>query len=310
MSTFDLDLVDTKALLSSLDVEYTEGGKNVTHGWVNISCPFCGDHSNHCGINLKTNLFSCWRCREKGDIVKLIKEIKHLSYRKANLVVGSFLSDPLGVSPFSEELLPKTILRGDTRTSVAYPNPIFDHAPDVHRKYLSSRNFDTDFLTSKYKLKFTHNTGAYRFRIIAPILVENQVVSWIAASVIRKENIAPYIKCPLEKSLVSANSCLYNIDSVDKIAIIVEGITDVWRIGDGCVAMMGKKINSQQIQMLVDKGVESVFVMLDCDAADEAKEMRNNLSPIFKSECVFLSEGDPADFSEEEVKSFRKEYIE
>ena len=72
----DLSQVDTKALLDDLGIDYKLSGKNVTSGWIEVNCPFCGDPSYHLGIS-PTNLFHCWRCGEKGNLIK---------YFKANLI--------------------------------------------------------------------------------------------------------------------------------------------------------------------------------------------------------------------------------
>jgi len=301
----DLELVDTKSLLSDLDIEYSDRGKNTTHGWINISCPFCGDASNHCGINLKTNLFSCWACQEKGNVLKLIHEIKGLSYRKIEALLNKYTLDNISYSPDKKDQA-EGILGDQESKSLIYPRYLLTEMPEIHRKYLVSRNFDPDFLTRKYKLKFTYNTGDYRFKIVAPIFIDYKAVSWIAADVIRDGGI-PYLKCQLEKSVLSANDCLYNIDSVKKVAVLVEGITDVWRIGDGCVASMTKSINSSQIQQLIDKDVKKVFVMYDSDALDKTKKMAAKLSGLFLTEVIELSEGDPADLTDSEVTKLRED---
>lgn len=302
----DTELVDTKALLDGLDIEYTEGGKNTTKGWINVSCPFCGDSSNHCGINLKSNMFSCWVCQAKGDIVKLVKEIKGISFRKSENIIKDYLQDSTFAALKDDRLTEANSVRR-SRLSVTYPSPIQESIPEPHRQYLLSRNFDPDLLTKKYGLKFTYNTGNYRFRIIAPIFVGGQAVSWIAADVIRKGSVPPYLKCPLEMSVVSANDCLYNIDTVGSVAVVTEGITDVWRIGDGCVASMTKSINSSQIQQLSDRGVKKVVVMFDADAIDRAKIMAGKLRGLFSVEVAELSEGDPADLSINDVIDLRAE---
>ena len=300
----NLDLIDTKALLNGLDIEYTESGKNVTSGWINITCPFCHDSSNHCGINLKSNLFHCWVCQSKGSIVRLIKEIKDISFHKSETIIRDYLMES-SLALFGEINTDSANSVRSNRETLVYPTPFQETIPEPHRQYLLSRNFDPDLLTKKYGLKFTYNTGAYRFKIIAPIFIDGKAVSWIAADVIRKRSLAPYIKCPLEMSIVSANSCLYNIDSAKTTAILVEGITDVWRCGDGVVASMTKSITPEQILLLEQKGIKKVFVMYDSDAVNSAKKTANKLSGLFETEVIELSEGDPADLSSEEVSEIR-----
>jgi len=301
----DFELIDTKPLLESLDIEFSDRGKNVTKGWVNITCPFCGDHSNHCGINLNSNMFHCWACQEKGNVIHLIHTIREISYRKTEQIAAGFLRDVSEIWRENENVL-RTESDRQSRTSIVYPKPLLDSIPDPHRQYLLSRSFDPDLLTKKYHLKFTYNTGDYRFRIVAPIFSRGRAVSWIATDVIRDGGI-PYIKCPLEMSILSANDCLYNIDSVGKTAILVEGITDVWRLGNGAVASMTKSINAQQILQLLDHGVEKVFVMYDSDANDRSKIAAGRLASSFEVSRLELDSGDPADLSINEVNDLRAE---
>jgi len=301
----DLELVDTKSLLSDLDIEYKTSGKNIGSGCIGIVCPFCGDQSNHCGIFIKKNLFKCWVCGQKGSIVHLIKEIKGISFRKSVNIIRDYVQDSSLYRLNEKDLTEANSVRSN-RQSVAYPSPILDSIPEPHRQYLLSRNFDPDLLIKKYGLKFTYNTGDYRFRIIAPISVGGKAVSWIAADVIRKGGI-PYLKCPLEMSIISVNNCLYNIDSVGSVAILVEGITDVWRMGDGCVASMTKSINSAQIQQLSDHGVKKVIIMFDADAIDGAKIAAGKLRGLFSVDVIELSEGDPADLLASDVMDLRAE---
>ena len=301
----DLELIDTRALLDAEGIEYADKGKNVSKGWLGIECPFpgCLDPSNHCGINLSTNLFSCWSCQKKGSIIHLIQEIKKISYRKAEDIARKHTRDIY--AQVREDNLPQLNVGSQIYRNIAWPSPIVDFPQDTHRRYLKSRGFDTDFLTKKYKLRFTPNVGKYRFCIIAPIINSGKSVSWIAADVIRDDR-PPYTKCPNQSSILPANSCLYNIDSVEKSVVIVEGITDVWRCGDGFVATMTKSITPEQVLLLVQKNVKKVFVMYDADALNEAKTVAGKLSGLFETEVVELSEGDPADFSGLEVAEARR----
>ena len=80
-----------KDYLDSKDIPYIETGKNVSAGWVNISCPFCEEVSTHLGIS-PTGGFNCWVCGESGNIVKLIRrlEIETCSWKKAVSIVEQF----------------------------------------------------------------------------------------------------------------------------------------------------------------------------------------------------------------------------
>ena len=60
--------------------------------------------------------------------------------------------------------------------------------------------------------------------------------------------------------------------------VVVEGPTDVWRLGPGAVALLGKDMSLRQ-QELVDRFLPGrpVVVFLDRDAQDKAVELQRTL---------------------------------
>ena len=62
--------------------------------------------------------------------------------------------------------------------------------------------------------------------------------------------------------------------------ILVEGITDVWRIGDGCCALTGKVMTTEQQLLILRKKIKSILVLLDSDAEREAWKISTQLSGI------------------------------
>jgi hypothetical protein len=79
MNIENLNLIE---YLDDKNISYSTSGKNVSSGWIGISCPFCGDSSNHLGINLESKVFSCWKCGEKGNFIKLAMELEGLSFKE------------------------------------------------------------------------------------------------------------------------------------------------------------------------------------------------------------------------------------
>ena len=179
-----------------------------------------------------------------------------------------------------------------------------------HRNYLAGRGFDPDFLIKQYKLKAVYNTGdqKYRFRIIAPVFTNGRMVSFIAAAIVRKEGVVPYLNCTPEEAVDPINHCLYNYDSVGDTAVIVEGITDVWRMGVGFIATFRKGMTSEQILLLRKKKPKRVFIMYDPDAIKQSEKLRDHLISIFPYvEILELTNGDPGSQSVQETMEIRKE---
>ena len=58
-------------------IQYVSSGKNVGGEDINIRCPYCDflDPSAHCGINVTSGFFHCFRCGEGGGWRKLGKKL-------------------------------------------------------------------------------------------------------------------------------------------------------------------------------------------------------------------------------------------
>lgn len=55
-------------LLDKENIKWWDSGKNVGDDYINITCPFCDDSSNHCGINKQRYFFKCLRCSKGGSL--------------------------------------------------------------------------------------------------------------------------------------------------------------------------------------------------------------------------------------------------
>jgi len=293
---------DVKSLFNQYDIDYRESGDNVSRGWANLrTCPFCRDDAYHCGVNLSSLGFHCWVCSEHGGIYKLLQKMEIFQDLNINKVLDDFKKDSFS----TQNSIPQSVKK---RLLCEWPEGTLNELPLPHRNYLQFRNFDPDFLVKKYKLKAVYNIGdpRFRFRIIAPVFLNGKMVSFVGASVIREKTVVKYLNCPTEESVISIRDCLYNYDTIKDIAVIVEGITDVWRMGDGFVATLGKGMNSERISLLLKKKPDKVIIMYDADANKEARKIANNLCGLFPLVEVFeLDEGDPADLSFSKAQEIR-----
>lgn len=287
-----------------IEVHYP-GEKNVSTDWIEIKCPFplCGDPSWHCGISPDTEFFKCWKCGEKGHITKLIKELEHCSWIGAKLILDQFQDTSFGE--------PKRRIQIGSEECTLPKEATLD-IPNLHRKYLRQRNFDPVAVATNYHLKFCYNIGNWRFRIIAPIFVDRDLVCFTSLDVTGLAKVK-YKHCPNEQAVTPAKYCAYNIDTVKDVVVITEGITDVWRFGSGSVATLGIQFTRDQFNLLVfNSSIKSVFIMFDSDlqAVEQAYKLANwfrDIPHIDHTEVIELSEGDPADLSEKDVLHLRRE---
>jgi DNA primase len=293
-------MFDVISFFEENNVEFHTSGKNVTKGWAEINCPFCADPSFHLGINLESGLFHCWICGAKGGPSILIKRLLNISYSEAQRIENEFT---LFKSPKEEQS--KKIV-----SKVEFPKGVEKDFPLAHKEYLIKRKFDPDYVINKYQLKACLRLGGiFAYRIIIPIIIDNNIVSFTARDITDKAELR-YEHLSNEESIIQVKDCLYNIDTVKDKCILVEGVMDVWRIGDSSVAMFGLEYTTKQLNTLFSKELKEVYVMFDSEpqAIRKANKLANTLSTFIpKVSVIELPDGDPADLSEKEVLELRKE---
>jgi len=300
---------DIFSYLSDKGIQYWVTGKNVSPGWIGLSCVFCPDPSNHLGINLKTKGFSCLRCHEKGSAIDLIMAIEDCELKEAFTIARDYrengFSDPEDLNP---PVAQSHAVLSDSKTGSILPSTITKTFASPHRRYLTSRGFDPDYLIKKYRLHSCHTVGIYRFRIIIPFLLRGRIVSFTARDITGHAE-PKYRHLPNDRSIVSRRNTFYNIDNVrGNTVIIVEGPVDAWRIGDGAIAAMGTEITDGQISQLLGRGIKNIFVLLDPGAETIANNLGNKLGGVFNHVEVvdLIDEEDPGAMSNETLRQVRR----
>lgn len=289
-------MFDLEGIFAQVDVRFWTSGKNTAPGWVNIQCPFCDDHSNHLGVNIDSGFYHCWKCdADDGNIYDLLGHLTNLSRTEINKLVREYRSDFVisrtkkEKKAFAEQPMPATLPR----------------LADIHREYLESRRFDPDEIVAKYRVRATHIAGKWKFRLIIPVIFDGRSVNFTALDVTGEQD-PKYLHCPNESAIMDMKSILYNIDTVEKRIIICEGVTDVWRMGDGAVATFGTQFTDRQLKLVADR-VKEAWVLYDSDAVKKGERLAYQLSGVVgKVENISLSKGDPADLSPAMVRKIRR----
>jgi len=297
-------MFDIRSYLEDRDVEFWTEGKNVTAGWTNIQCVFpgCPDHSNHLGINPTGTAFNCYICGESGFIAKLIQEIDQCSWRQVNNIYNSY---------HKEDEIPERKEHPLTR-KITYPKSFTKTLPKKAENYLKKRNFNPGPLINKYNLQYGGIVGKYKFRIIIPFYLDGKLVTFSSLDITGKQT-PKYKHQAIDKAVIDPSRTLYNIDSVRDKMILVEGVTDTWRIGDGCCALMGKTATHEQKLLIHRKGVKSILVLFDSDAGLEAKGVAIQLQGIAPQVDYMKyrtsKDFDPDTLPSKVLKSLRKKFF-
>ena len=178
----------------------------------------------------------------------------------------------------------------------------------IHRNYLEKRRFDPDSTIHKWELYGTDHLSNLPNRIVIPVKFDGNTVSWTARSIL-PDTESRYISCGHE--VIPHKEIVYGWDKTGKDVIIVEGVTSVWRLGDGAVATFGTGFTLEQLKLLRTKRNKFILFDSETQAQKKAEEMAKQLSGFDGTvEVVTLdSVNDPADLSDEEAKKIKKELL-
>ncbi len=285
--------IDIISLLEELGIAYSDRGENVGKGWVNITCPHCDDALNHLGIHIDSGACSCWRCGKhstrytlslaSGQSHEQIKRLwkkhggKYRPHRKRREKTTSgpkTLKFPKGAGTLS----------------------------DRHRHYLAGRGYDPEELVLEWGLLGTGPLGDYKFRIIAPIHHRGHLVSYQGRDITGKSALK-YMPCRKENEVMPYKHTLYGYDRIreGRRILVLEGITDVWRVGPGAVATYGISFTDEQAALLVAHGASIMY-----DAEPQAQEQAHKLAAqLIDAEVLELAEGDPAEMNHKDIAALR-----
>jgi DNA primase len=291
MKSEDFDIL---TYLQNRNIPYQTSGDNVSSGWVGINCVFCIDHSDHLGINLHSKAFSCLKCGEKGSAAKLIQAIDGV-----NLAIALKTMKQFGGGEYAAR-------EKHFQSKVQLPPGSSKKFSDIHMAFLEKRRFTPDVI-EKYGLYATGPiSGRFKHRIIIPVYMNKRMLCYVGRDITGESDL-PYRNSHESVSIKDVKQCLYNMDNVPrKSVVIVEGIFDAWRIGNGAVATFGTRYTHEQLLLL--RGMHRAFVLFDADAIPLAHKLAHDLSAIVKCvEVLELSTGDPDEMSDDDVSLLRRE---
>lgn len=290
-------MLNIRALLGDLGVPYWTTGKNVTPGWTSVSCPACGDRSNHGAFSPAGTSYSCFRCgsHKLRNIIAYYTDQATVTHLLKNYSDALFIPEKFSVSHASK---------------VEWPPESAVEMPSVHAEYLHLRGYDPKQIRDMYKVECCYQTGNFNYRIIIPIIQDNKVVSYVGRDVTGKAKLK-YKNLSDSKSVVSVKNTVYNLDAIHDTAIICEGIFDAWRFGSYGVAVYGLQFTGAQTRALAGR-LRRAFIAFDAEpiAQQKALEMAEILALQGVSvEVVSLDVKDPGEMTQKEADQLRKELL-
>jgi hypothetical protein len=271
---------------------------SVNPGWLNINCPFCRDSGKHLGLNLSGEYSHCWKCGGHR-LEKVFQAVLHLTPQAYQELIGIY----------NIEYAVRTRLNRKQPKAVTLELPGNDLNP-TEKRYLQKRGFNPDFLAEKYGLRGGGIVGRWKFRIIIPVLVNKQPVSFTSRDITGKQQ-ERYKNLPVEESVIDPKTIFYNVDNANgKRVCVVEGPTDTWRMGDGFICSLGTSVTPSQINFL-SRYYEEIFLMFDPEpeAQKKAQKYAEGLAVIGKSvwKIDIEHDCDPGDLTDEQAEQLRRE---
>lgn len=241
-----------------------------------VCCPFCGDSRfrlqvNHrwdttdpiTKINFGTSLMRCY-----NDGCKANRDAGSTDRQLCAEQLKDYLSPYIG-----RKLALATPMRKEKPlTTVKLPGKYVPLAqlPSEHPaiQYLVSRKFDPIEIERNFRVVFCYEDTNENVagRLVIPIYRNDTLVGWQARylGTPPADYIPKYYTMPgLPKRRIMYN---YDIASKTRFGLIVEGVTDVWRVGKQGVAVFGNIMSDQQIALAAAAwGETGIGLMLDPD---------------------------------------------
>ncbi len=290
------------SLLEKYSIEYWTEGKNVSPGSINVQCPFCDDHSNHCGIFQDTLGYHCWRCDASGTFDYLLARITGQDKQRLAEEIKDFgFSFETDSTTQVEDLWKEEDRQSEKRSAptgpIALPRFFDPITPQMDFPlldwYLNLRGYPRS-TPIEYGCGIC-SVGEYMNRMVIPVTLNGQLVSYQAADLTRRAQ-SKYKAAPGD--IAEINNYLYRWDMIDwrkGYIVIVEGILDAWRFGDNALCTFGTHLTDRQKKLIIQSHVKKVIMCWDGDAWEKSLQHAEELNTFVPEVAVvhFPIEHDP-----------------
>ena len=306
--------MDIVKLYEDFNIPYkTEGHKHCREGWVNVPCPFCtGEHEGyHLGFPLHGKTFVCWRCG-KHSLLEGLTTLLNISFKDARLVANKYG----GLSVIKDKPKPQI-----QTLKFKYPSNT-GKMEKAHRRYLKERGFDPKHLEEVWGilgtgplsfLKDGDKLIDYKHRILIPIYWDGQIVTFQTRLIKEiQHNTVKYLACPKAREKIHHKHIVYaHPEYWEKmkggLGIIVEGVTDVWKLGEIAICTFGIKYKKEQVRIL-GRHLKYAAVVFDDEpqAIEQAEKLVAELQMFGVTAWRVPIKGDPGSMTMEQAAKFVK----
>ena len=286
--------MDLKQFLNQHGIRYVEGGshRNVRMNWLGLDCPWCGTVGKfHLGIHPDTLQGFCWQCG-RHSFIEAFALIAQIPISKARSLAKDI--------PKHSRVAPETIQQGKLQMPFG-----LRCLSEPHRSWLRNRGLDSNLLEKLWVLQGIEISSRLGWSIWVPVHLNGKVVSWTTRSIGNGETRWTHARP--EEEAIPIKSLLYGWDYVRSSVVVVEGPSDVWRIGPGAVAMFGIMPTVQQIYRLASIPLRVICLDREPKAQRAATVLAKQLR-LFPGTTIVveLESDDPGSATDKEVAELRK----
>lgn len=252
---------------------------NEDSGQIAFDCPECsaekgmvdGDGKGNLEINYNIGKFKCWSCQETnnmyGPVIKLLKKY----------ATPKNLRDYLLVKPDTDLIASKVYADVQLELPEGYKklseSSNKDYKYGLAMGYLHERGI-TDEIIKDFEIGYTYR-GAFFNRIIIPSYGKDGKLNYFIARWFAKEYTkVKYLNPDAEKQKIIFNEYRINWDAT---IYLVEGATD-HIVTPNSIPLLGKYISQELLELLHDKAMANIVIVLDDDAYEDAKFLYQQLN--------------------------------
>ncbi len=296
-----------------------------------VQCPFCGEDSGKCSVNVKKNVFQCWVCENSGGVRRFLwhlKTQKIIRRKDFDIVVaklgyrGSMAFSSLA-TPVREEEEQKHLWT--EKEPCVFPKGVryIEHMGDTGiegrmkkqvTRYLAKRGLSPEDI-SRFNLHACAVFGTrYYGHIFFPVMdvYGRQMVFWTTRTTFKVAKGPKSLHSHSYYTRYSAQDILFNQHLIQrgKPVAVCEGPFDaltVCKYVMPAVAVLGKKIHRVHQVILRKRSPKGVYLCFDPEARREMEYAAQTMLPSLRVRMVALQGGDPNEISVGALKrSFRE----
>ena len=284
---------------------------------------------------IESGSFHCWSCGFSGDIISLVQHVKHLDFNQAVSYICSILHLQVGQIEENKSIDNWAELRRFLPNAEPEPDKLLTYDKSILSLFdhLYPQEWLDYGISADILDKFGIGWYARQACISIPVVFNGQLVG-VRGRYTREQDVAkgkyrPI--CTLDGQVLKfpSSACLYGYDqnkaaiSKCKNVILFEAEKSCLKAAskgiNNTLAVFGSNISKQQIQLLLELGVNEVTIGFDSDFIDtkgedfrffvaKIKKVAKRLTPYFTVFCAYNNQEydgykySPMDFTDDQMK--------